>query len=99
MFRHVVMFTWSDDVDDGHVAAVSAALDGLSAAIPEIVAYRHGPDAGLSDGNHDYVVVGDFESADDYVTYRDAPVHTDFIRDLIAGRVASRAAVQYAVEG
>lgn len=98
MFRHVVMFTWSDAVDDEHVAAVSAALDGLHDAIPEIVAYRHGPDAGLSEGNHDYVVVGDFASADDYATYRDAPVHTEFIRDLIAGRITSRASVQYAVE-
>ena len=43
----------------------------------------------------DYVVVGDFVSADDYVTYRDHPTHQAFIANLIAGRVADRAAVQY----
>lgn len=91
------MFSWSNHVDDDHVAAVSAALDGLPDAIPEIVSYRHGPDAGVSDGNFDYVVVGDFASLDDYVTYRDAPAHTNLVRDLIAGRVAARAAVQYVV--
>ena len=99
MFRHIVMFTWSDVVDDAHIAAISSALDRLPEAIPEIVAYHHGPDAGMNDGNYDYVVVGDFGSAEDYVTYREAPAHTDLIRDFIAGRVSARAAVQYAVEG
>jgi hypothetical protein len=95
MFRHVVMFKWADDVDADHVAAVAAGLDGLVDAIPEIRSYRHGPDAGVNAGNFDYVVVGDFVSADDYVTYRDHPTHQAFIANLIAGRVADRAAVQY----
>jgi hypothetical protein len=99
MFRHVMMFTWSDDVDDADIAAISSALDRLPDAIPEIVAYHHGADARVNDGNYDYVVVGDFGSVEDYVTYRDAPAHTDLIRDLVAGRVKTRAAVQYAVEG
>ncbi len=98
MFRHVVMFTWADDVDDEHVAAVSAGLDTLPPAIEQIKQYRHGPDLGLSDQNFDYVVVGDFDSADDYVVYRDHPVHTELIADLIAGRITDRAAVQYHID-
>lgn len=97
MFRHVVMFKWADDVDGAHVAAVAAGLDGLVAAIPEIRRYRHGPDAGVSDGNYDYVVVGDFDSVDDYRRYRDHEAHRALIRDLIAGRLAERAAVQYEI--
>ena len=99
MLRHVVMFRWADDVDDGHVATVSAGLDELPAQIPEIVEYRHGSDAGINDGNYDYVVVGDFASADDYVVYRDHPVHRALIERLITGRVTDRAAVQYEIEG
>lgn len=95
MFRHVVMFRWADDVDDAHVAAVAAGLDALVDVIPEIKVYRHGPDAGVNADNFDYVVVGDFDSVDDYLVYRDHPVHQQFIRDLISGRVAGRAAVQY----
>jgi hypothetical protein len=56
MFRHVVMSRWSDDVDDADIAAISSALDRLPDAIPEIVAYHHGPDARLNDGNYDYVM-------------------------------------------
>jgi hypothetical protein len=97
MFRHVVMFKWAVGVDEAHVAAVSAGLDNLPAAIPEIRRYEHGPDAGLSDQNFDYVVVADFATEHDYLVYRDHPVHQEFIRDKIVGRVEQRAAVQYRI--
>jgi hypothetical protein len=95
MFRHVVMFRWKDDVTSEHIEAVSAGLDDLVSTIDEIKSYRHGPDAGLSDQNFDYVVVGDFDSVADYEVYRDHPVHQELIANLIAGRLAGRAAVQY----
>lgn len=99
MLRHVVMFRWAGDVDDEHVATVTAALDELPGQIPEIVHYRHGRDVGVNAGNYDYVVVGDFASVDDYVVYRDHPVHSGLIARLITGRVTDRAAVQYETEG
>ena len=98
MFRHVVMFKWGEGVDDEHLAAVAAGLDNLAATIEQIKQYRHGPDAGLSDQNFDYVVVGDFDSVDDYAVYRDHPVHQAFISELIAGRITERAAVQYRID-
>ena len=58
MFRHCVMFRWADDVSDETQATVSAGLDAL-ATLPCVSAYHHGPDAGVSDGNWDYVAVGD----------------------------------------
>lgn len=98
MVRHVVMFQWAEGVDDAHVVAVAAGLDSLVGVIPEIRRYRHGRDLGINQGNFDYVVVGDFDSVEDYVTYRDHPTHQAFIRDLIVGRVANRAAVQYELD-
>ena len=95
MFRHVVMFSWADDVDDAHIAAVSAALDTLPGKIDVLRNYRHGPDVGISDGNFDYVVVADLDNADDFATYRDHPDHVAVIQGLLAGRVEQRAAVQY----
>ncbi len=95
MFRHVVMFRWAEGIDAAHVAEVARRLDELPDAISAIRSYRHGVDAGLNHANFDYVVVADFDSADDYVDYRDHPVHAAFIADVIAGRVAERAAVQY----
>jgi hypothetical protein len=94
-FRHVVMFTWNDDLDPSYGDAVGVELSKLAELIPEIVSYRYGPDVGINDGNHDYVVVADFASRDDYLVYRDHPDHTSFIAAMIAGRVAARSAVQY----
>lgn len=99
MFRHVVLFRWNDDVDETHIALVESRLDALPAAIPEIRDYRHGADAGLAEGNFDYVVVGDFDSVDDYMVYRDHAAHQALISDVLAGRISERAAVQHELEG
>lgn len=96
-FRHVVMFKWADGVGADHAEAVAAGLDGLPGAIDVIRGFRHGRDAGINDGNFDYVLVADFDSADGYVTYRDHPAHKAFVADFITGRVSHRHAVQYAL--
>lgn len=98
MFRHVVMFKWADHVDDEHVAAVAAALDGLVETIPEIGDYHHGPDAGVNEGNYDYAVVGDFATRDDYIVYRDHEVHQEMIRNLVVGHLDDRSSVQYEID-
>lgn len=95
MIRHVVLFRWNESVSDADVAATAAALDALPAAIPEIAAYQHGRDLGLNAANHQYAIVADFASVDDFATYRDHPEHQRFIADHITGRVAERNAVQY----
>ncbi len=95
MFRHVVMFSWNETTSADEVASIAAGLDELGATIPAVRAYRHGPDAGLGEGNYDYVVVADFDSAADYVVYRDHPVHRAFVRDRLVPHIARRAAVQY----
>lgn len=98
MLRHVVMFSWNETVDAGHVQAVAHQLNELTALIPEIVTYQHGPDAGVNAGNFDYVVVGDFATVEDFLVYRDHPDHQAFIANYIAGRLHSRSAVQYAID-
>ena len=98
MFRHVVMFTWKPGTNAADVDEVSRQLDTLPMAIPEITTYRHGRDAGVNQGNADYVVVGDFESVEDYIVYRDHPVHQRLIADVLAPLIASRSAVQYRID-
>ena len=97
MFRHVVMFSWNEDVTSDEVSATGRALDALPALVPTIRDYRHGGDAGVNSGNFDYVVVADFDDVEGYLAYRDHPDHQALIAAHIAGRVADRAAVQYEV--
>jgi hypothetical protein len=95
VIRHVVMFRWNDSVTDEQLVAMSAALDALPTAIPEIVSYRHGRDLGLGPTNFHYSITADFASAQDFAVYRDHAEHQQFIADHITGRVADRSAVQF----
>lgn len=98
MFRHVVMFKWRPGTGTDEVENVRRRLDELPRAIPEIARYQHGPDAGVNQGNFDYVVVGDFADAANYVVYRDHPVHKQLITDVLAPLIAERSAVQYELD-
>lgn len=95
MFRHVVMFKWNDDVNQAHIDAFSEALTAVAASVPEVGDFRHGPDLQISEGNYDYVIVGEYASADDYAVYRDHPDHKALIERWLAGSISARAAVQY----
>ncbi|TDD08725.1 Dabb family protein [Nonomuraea deserti] len=94
MIRHIVLFTWKDDATDEQRAAVTAELGKLPGVIPQLCAFTVGADAGINQGNHDYAVVADFDSVDDYLIYRDHPLHQAVIVDHIRPILASRAAVQ-----
>lgn len=97
MLRHVVMFRWTPTTTPEHVAAIQVGLGALPAAIAEIRHYHFGPDAGINDGNDDFVVVADFETAADYLVYRDHPQHRALITERIAKHVATRTAIQYQI--
>lgn len=92
--RHIVLFRFADGTTETQIAELAAGLGSLPDAIPEIESYQHGPDAGVNDTSWDYAVVGDFASTDDYLAYRDHPVHQHVIRTLVLPLVTDRASVQ-----
>ncbi|MFB4284508.1 MULTISPECIES: Dabb family protein [unclassified Nonomuraea] len=94
MIRHIVLFTWTEDATDEQKAAVTAELRKLPGLIPQLRSYTVGPDALINQGNHDYGVVADFDSLDDYLVYRDHPDHQAVIAQHIKPILATRAAVQ-----
>lgn len=94
MLRHVVLLTLDPSAGD---AARTHILDGLAtlpAAIPEIVDYRVGVDAGLAEGNATIGIVAEFADRSAYVTYRDHPLHRQVIEERILPVLASRSAIQ-----
>jgi hypothetical protein len=95
MLRHVVLFRWSESTSDADVAAIADGLATLPGEIPEISTYRFGRDVGINEGAHDFVVVADFQSVDDYLVYRDHPTHKAVLAERIAPHVADRAFIQY----
>jgi hypothetical protein len=95
MFRHVVLFTWTQDATQEQQQRVADELRKLPAAIPELRAYHVGADAGVNTGNFAFAVVADFDSVQDYLVYRDNPQHQEVITQHIRPIMATRAAVQY----
>lgn len=98
MIRHVVAFRWSEGVSDEAKQAVEAGLAALPGQITPIRAYRFGPDAGLADGNFDFVVTADFSDEAGYFEYRDHPAHRAVITETILPIMAERAAAQVRIE-
>ncbi|NJP28270.1 Dabb family protein [Microbispora hainanensis] len=95
MFRHVVLLKWTEDATEEQRAEVARRLSTLPDAIPELRSYQIGHDAGVNQGNFSFGVVADFDSVEDYIVYRDHPVHLAVIKECIAPILADRAAVQY----
>ena len=97
MIRHVACFTWAAEATAAQRQQVTDELRALPALMHGLRAYHFGADAGLADGNYDFAVVADFGSVDDYLVYRDHPVHQAIIAEHIQPLIASRAAVQYEI--
>jgi hypothetical protein len=92
--RHIALFRFAEGTTREQIAALATGLSGLPQAITEIRAYRHGPDAGINPASWDYAVIGEFDSPEGYLAYRDHPVHQKLIADLVLPIVADRAGVQ-----
>lgn len=97
MLRHVALFKWNDDVTQAHVDATAAALSTLPDLVGTIVAFRHGRDLGLVEGNFDYAVAADFDDIDGYHTYRTHPDHVAVLGTYVIGHVSARAAAQFTI--
>jgi hypothetical protein len=97
MFRHVVLFNWTDDATEVQKHALAGELRKLPTMIDEIRLYHVGFDAGINPGNCDFAVVADFDDADGYLAYRDHPVHRKVVEHYVNPIVARRSAVQYQI--
>ena len=96
MFRHCVMINWSVEANEATKAEIASGLDRL-AGLDCVTSYHHGPDLGVSEGNWDYMIVGDFADEDAYRQYATEAGHVALIADLIKPNITGRAAVQYQI--
>ncbi len=94
MFRHVVMFQWTDETTASDRAAAVQALRAFGDDVADLGRLSVGADAGVSAGNYDAVVVVDFATREDYRSYANDPRHIAVIETSIKPHLAARAAVQ-----
>ena len=83
MFRHVVLFTWTQDATQEQQQRRSRmSCASCPPPCPELRAYHVGADAGVNTGNFAFAVVADFDGVPDYLVYRDHPQHQEVIDEV-----------------
>jgi len=97
MIRHVVLFTWTDEMTAELEEQLAAELTALAPKIAGLRSYHAHRDAGLIEGNFDFAVVADFDDAQSYLAYRDNAEHQEIISRLSRPRTKARASVQYEI--
>lgn len=96
MIKHVVTFTWKDEVTPDDVAGVVAMLAELPGRIPALEDYVFGADLGLTEGTGDFAIVATLADADALQAYLQHPEHLP-VGQHLRGLAQNRIAVQ--IEG
>ncbi len=90
------MLKWAETATAEVKTEIGIGLNRL-AEFECVTSYHPGPDLGVSEGNWDYMLVGDFVDEAAYRQYADEEGHLALIADLIRPNITARAAVQYEV--
>ena len=93
--RHIVLFSFPEGRDADYLARLSAGLEQLAAAVPDIAEATWGADISAAADNFDYALVLDFADIDAYQRYRVHPAHQQFIRDYMRQVPMEKVRVQY----
>ncbi len=95
MFRHVVIFNWTEAATTEQRDAAVVALRAWGQTAKDYGALIVGTDAGLNEGNGDAVVVVDFPDRDSYRAYAADERHEAMLVEYIRPILGSRHAVQH----
>lgn len=95
MFRHVVIFNWTDEASSEQRDGAVAALRRWAETAREFGTLTVGVDVGLAEGNGDVVVVLDLPDRDTYAAYAADERHLAMLREHIRPILARRCAVQH----
>lgn len=94
MIRNVVLAKLKDGYDTAEVERIQTGLRALNC--PGTVRYTAGTDAGLRDGNWDFVIVADFEDVAAYRGYDEDAAHNE-LRARLAPFVEQIARAQFEI--
>jgi stress responsive alpha/beta barrel protein len=98
VLRHVVLFSFTPELDSGGRDAIALSLEDLVGVVPGLVSMRCGRDAGLVTDNAEFAVVADFTDTDAWRGYLDHPAHVAVASTQIRPFVTQRVAAQFQIE-
>ena len=94
MIRNVVLAKLTAGYDTAEVDRIQNGLRALNC--PGTVRYTVGTDAGLREGNWDFVIVADFEDVAAYRGYDEDPAHNE-LRSRLAPFIEQIARAQFEI--
>ncbi len=95
MLHHMVMFRFKSGTTESQIRSITAGLATLPDQIPELVRYRFGRDAAVTDGAWDYGVSADFPDSAGYHAYSNHPAHVAVLTERITPVIDEVARVQF----
>jgi len=75
MLQHLIQGKWRSTSSRESRQRAMDCLSALPSQVPEIATYAVGADIGLTTGNSDFGLVGEFRSVDDFKTYEASEPH------------------------
>lgn len=98
MIRNCSLWKFKEGTTPETVAEIVAALRKLPEEIDLVRGISVGADIGDRPGNYDMALMSDFDSFEDYATYREHPAHLRVAEELLIPNIedlSDRVAVQY----
>jgi hypothetical protein len=96
---HLAAFTWKAEVSADDVVALTAALRGMAAQIPELRSYECGENLRLRPGGADYAVAALVDDQAGLDAYLDSAPHHEIYEKYLGRMLESRMAAQLLVPG
>ena len=94
MFRHVISIRWAQGVTAEQKQRYREALEELR-SVPELTALTWGDDAGIFEGNFDFVAVMDFPDFAAARRYVEHPLHQRYVQEHALPVIGERVVVQH----
>jgi len=98
VIRHIVLFSFHNEVSEERRAAFDAAARRLAALIPAIARSSAGPALALQAGPIDYVLELDFGDAVRFREYKEHAAHQAFIEQHVRPCVAQTTRAQVTID-
>jgi hypothetical protein len=94
---HLAAFTWKAEVSADDVVALTTALRGMAAQIPELRSYECGENLRLRPGGADYAVAALVDDQAGLDAYLDSAPHHEIYEKYLGRMLESRMAAQLRV--
>lgn len=94
MIKHVVMWTFKDEVPESDKLEMKRKLESLKGVVPTLIDIEVGLDVVGSDASKDMVLYSEFNSLDDLKAYAEHPEHLKVV-GFVKPLVCERAVVDY----